>query len=354
MTKGVVICNLNRRMGKPSVNAPKVEPYYVSGDQVEIAEVVLGETEYDYYEGTPTWYKLKDGNYVWSGGVSLDLNESIFQRKLSLDEDLRTTPPVSSTDLAKMVLNNNVQIGQGNKVTIALLDSGIDSGHAALAAKIQHVKNYQSDGGKRAHGSLSAGVIVADDHILKGVAKSSSLLDLRVANDNGFTDDDAVYNALNDLENGTYKADVINLSLDITNALIPYIQPIVDKLTQKGMVVVVAGVRPGGKTVISNLQNVIKVGVFESSEFPGLKRSGFDNATDISFLNTKFKSTGLFPKHSGYGDSSAYTALTSGLIAGWFGLSSTQNSLTEARNLLTHISFPIQQENQLTPFKPYI
>lgn len=63
--KAIVIKLLNRRLGAPSVNAPKLSPLE-AGTSIEIAQTVIG----DKIDGNNVWYKTTEGWYVWSGGVS--------------------------------------------------------------------------------------------------------------------------------------------------------------------------------------------------------------------------------------------------------------------------------------------
>lgn len=63
--KAIVIKLLNRRLGAPSVNAPKLSPLE-AGTSIEIAQTVTG----DKIDGNNVWHKTTEGWYVWSGGVS--------------------------------------------------------------------------------------------------------------------------------------------------------------------------------------------------------------------------------------------------------------------------------------------
>jgi hypothetical protein len=62
--KGVVTRELNRRTSRPSVNS--FSPgFHEVGDTVFIAFAVAG----DVFEGNNIWYKLKSGEFVWSGAI---------------------------------------------------------------------------------------------------------------------------------------------------------------------------------------------------------------------------------------------------------------------------------------------
>lgn len=63
--RGIVTIALNERR-QPSVNA-QISRYYSIGDIVDITGAVPG----DVYDSDDLWYKLSNGTYVWSGGVSV-------------------------------------------------------------------------------------------------------------------------------------------------------------------------------------------------------------------------------------------------------------------------------------------
>lgn len=144
MTKGIVTCNLIRRIGRPSVNAER-NGYFVSGDEVEIKEVLLGETENDYYEGTPSWYKLTNGTFIWSGGVSLNLNDPLFLKKLELDKKvaepgvLKKYNPNDFWWIKDYGIDKIWEMGiTGKGVKIAILDQGVQISHNDLNINKEH------------------------------------------------------------------------------------------------------------------------------------------------------------------------------------------------------------------------
>jgi len=64
--KGLVTMELNERQQNPGVNSP-ITKFYPENQVVEIADALIG----DPYDGNNVWYRLKDGAYVWSGGIEL-------------------------------------------------------------------------------------------------------------------------------------------------------------------------------------------------------------------------------------------------------------------------------------------
>jgi len=64
--KGLVTMELNERQQNPGVNSP-ITKFYSENQVVDIADALIG----DPFDGNNLWYKLKDGAYVWSGGIEL-------------------------------------------------------------------------------------------------------------------------------------------------------------------------------------------------------------------------------------------------------------------------------------------
>ena len=68
--RGVINTEINERR-TPGVNSP-ITTFYKVGAIVEIEEAVIG----DPYEGDDLWYKLKNGCYLWSGGVDIEADSA--------------------------------------------------------------------------------------------------------------------------------------------------------------------------------------------------------------------------------------------------------------------------------------
>ncbi len=66
--RGLVKTDINERQ-RPGVNATIVG-HYNAGAFVEITESVWGNS----FDGNDLWYKLKNGNYLWSGGVDAEVD----------------------------------------------------------------------------------------------------------------------------------------------------------------------------------------------------------------------------------------------------------------------------------------
>jgi subtilisin family serine protease len=115
MMKARINTYLNIRTGKPEVlpdNNP-VDSYYKPGDEIEIAEIVSGEE----YKKNKTWYKLTNGTFVWSGGVT--------KQSFSWFRDLE-------------IENIWNKYGEyGDNATIAILDTGYDLNNPDLPVPVE-------------------------------------------------------------------------------------------------------------------------------------------------------------------------------------------------------------------------
>jgi subtilisin family serine protease len=115
-----VTTNLNVRARVPRVLPDNNPGYLAPNTVVEIDDVVTG----DDYKGNNIWYRLTDGTYIWSGGVS---------------EKIRKTGNVIAPELTREVVYNldwwHTTFGicdiwekydtKGGGVEVAILDSGI-------------------------------------------------------------------------------------------------------------------------------------------------------------------------------------------------------------------------------------
>ncbi|MBL6446372.1 S8 family serine peptidase [Fulvivirga sp. 29W222] len=349
MTKATVTCNLLIR-GEPSVKANRLGVYQ-SGDEINITDVVLGLSKQDYYEGVPSWYLLANGTYVWSGGVSMDVEEKVFIKKLELDSEVAKDD--NAIDLVKLLNFPSIPDGTGKGVRVAVLDSGIMD-IAGIKVNRQYSKDFINKGKIHAHGTWVAGIIGANSKVITGLAKEAEILDLRVVNSYGSTKDRRLLDALdyliklNDVEGE--KCHIVNMSLDILSGTVEYIKPKIKALQDKGTLVVAAGVNSyGDMTEISKSGKLICVGVYSKGNFESVKKNGFAPSISCSFQNNKIPSVNTQAGNS-LGDSSGYTALISGYIARM--LSSGVKPEKVQANLKKNLR-SISSEKKSTPYKPY-
>ncbi len=107
----------------------------------------------------------------------------------------------------------------GSAVLVAILDTGIDQTHEDLVDKVIANVNFtdsQTADDIHGHGTHIAGIIAAtaDDAGITGLAYNSSLMNVKVAEDNGSVDPATVAKGIMwAVDNG---ANVVNISLTIT------------------------------------------------------------------------------------------------------------------------------------------
>ncbi len=191
---------------------------------------------------------------------------------VSLDVPVHSSGHVTTTTGAQQVRAQRTALGlpytlDGSGVTIAVLDSGIDSQHKSFAAgsKIRFSKDFTGEGrtddpfGHGTHvAAIAAGEGAATGNAYEGVAPGASLVNLRVLNSQGVGSVSGVLSALDWLlaNKGAYNVRVVNLSLG-TPAISSYkddpICNAVRKLVDAGVVVVAAagnyGKDAGGQKV---------------------------------------------------------------------------------------------------------
>ena len=171
----------------------------------------------------------------------------------SEDEKVAVTGVPSQWHLQKIMAEQAWKITAGSpNIIVAVLDSGIDIDHEDLSGKVLDSVNFTSSRTVEdvyGHGTLIAGLIAASvDNSMgaTGVAYSSSLLNVKVADDAGFTEQVAVARGIMwAADNG---ADIINLSVVLTRPS-QMVEEAVKYARDKGCVIVAAagnnsGLRP--------------------------------------------------------------------------------------------------------------
>ncbi|MBM3243120.1 hypothetical protein FJZ31_43225 [Candidatus Poribacteria bacterium] len=131
--------------------------------------------------------------------------------------------------------------GGGGGVLIAVLDTGIDDTNPSLRGKIVDRVNFTQSSAKdiNGHGTYIAGIIAAAklDSPILGVSYNCKLLDVKVAEDSGFTDFSKVAKGI--LWAADHGANVINLSL-VINREDPSLEAAVNYAWEKGCTLVAA------------------------------------------------------------------------------------------------------------------
>jgi subtilisin family serine protease len=168
---------LNVRVGAPSVNAPSYQ-YLAPGSEVEVDGRLY---DGDEFERVSTWYKDAADNYYWSGGFA--------QTKVVVPRDFDPAKMSWGHERYNIPLLWNTLKTTGEKITVAVIDTGIDKLHPDLASKIHplsksfvgDVKDI-NDTDPEGHGTSMAGIIGASGKSkVFGVAPGAELLILRVS-----------------------------------------------------------------------------------------------------------------------------------------------------------------------------
>jgi subtilisin family serine protease len=160
-------------------------------------------------------WTIPDGRSVAAVIRSLEADASI----LSVQPNYRYTLQQSKTgegvqySVEKLHLVRAHEIARGNRVLVAVIDSGIDVTHPELRGTIQDAFNPAGgDGSPHSHGTSVAGVIVAQSR-LTGVAPSARILAVRAFDPASGNAEGTTFNILKGLEwavqNG---ARVVNMS----------------------------------------------------------------------------------------------------------------------------------------------
>jgi subtilisin family serine protease len=202
--KVTVNCNLNVRVGKPGLNAPSYQ-YLAPGSILEVdGKLYKG----DSFDGIDTWYKDEAGNYYWSGGIKLNLLQTIeLQEMVNYNKLVQNIP-------------DNWRVTEGKDIVIAIVDTGC-SNHFALQNSIKDkynsIKNNKNvdDISNSSHGTFISGIIAARNNpMINGIAPQVQLLIVKVSDDDTGIEAENVLNGLKWLKNQSNKPNIINISLD--------------------------------------------------------------------------------------------------------------------------------------------
>lgn len=161
--------------------------------------------------------------------------------------------------------------GGGNGIIVAVLDTGIDVSHEELSGKVISSVNFSSSKTVKdvnGHGTVVAGIITASIEKSKGIfgmAYNSSLLNVKVANDNGFVYPEAVASGITWAANNN--ANVINLSLTLSKPS-DAVEKAVAYAWSKGCIIVAAAGNAGGISEVypAAYPNVIAVAATDQND----------------------------------------------------------------------------------------
>ncbi|MBZ5560517.1 MAG: S8 family serine peptidase, partial [Acidobacteriia bacterium] len=246
-------------------------------------------------------YNLVVKRYLTADGCVLRVNAgqlAAMRQDESIDH-LSGNTRIRSLDevTAEAIGADQVWVGEGglpqltgSHVVVAVIDSGIDTSHAALSNRVVATKDFTGGTGadRFGHGTHVAGIIAgqsvkgADGHDYRGIASGAYLVNLRVLGDDGSGEVADVVDAIDWAvdHRQQYKISIINLSLGA-----PVLQPYrddplceaVERAVHAGITVIAAAGNFGqvnGKTALgmitspANSPHVLTVGAIDTHGTP--------------------------------------------------------------------------------------
>jgi thermitase len=216
--------------------------------------------------------------------------------------------------------------GQG--VTVAVLDTGIDTAHKALQGKVIDRMVFSDSTAldtERGHGTHVAGIIAGTENGsgIVGMAYKCSIFDVKVAENDGGTDARKVAKGV--IWAADHGAKVINISI-VINKPYSYLEYAVDYAWKKGCLVVAAAGNAGTteKVYPAAYPNVIAVGSTDKSD----NRATWSNYGDwVGLAAPGVEIYSALPDNRyGYKNGSSFsTALVSGEAALLFAMVADSN-----------------------------
>ncbi|MGW6773805.1 S8 family peptidase [Streptomyces sp. NPDC055037] len=163
----------------------------------------------------------------------------------------------------------------GTGVKIAVLDTGIDTGHADVGGKVVAQRNFTAEADVQDHhghgthvASTAAGTGAASGGTYKGVAPGADLIIGKVLNSAGSGLDSEIIAGMEwGVEQG---ADIVNMSLGATDSLgVDPLEEAVDALSDRALFVVAAGNSGPGDTTIGSpgvAESALTVGAVDKKD----------------------------------------------------------------------------------------
>ena len=240
-------------------------------------------------------------------------------------------------------------------VVVAVLDTGIDVDHPDLKDKVIQSVNFSKSPTSDdvfGHGTHIAGIIAAnlDNTGMAGIAPNSRLLNVKIADDNGICDVNAVAKGIEwAVNNG---AQIINLSLQLSNNSLE-LDKAIEYAKEKGVIVVAAAG--------NNLYNQISYPAYYDSTISVTaltsdnKLAPLANIADwVDFAMPGYKIYSTLPDGNyGYKTGTSFaTAHMSGLVALIIGITTGNEKLDD--NLVLNILQELSEEQVYNGFSTRI
>lgn len=316
--KGIVNSKLIDRC-KGSNDNPIDPSIYKPSDEIEIIDIVNG----DEYDSNKVWYKLNDGNYVWSGGI-----EGIKSLSSS-DKNIKISDKLINYNQEFLNIDNNYRNNKGSGISIAVLDTGIYEKHPDFENyfnnPFQPSKDFtnsdNSFNDKNGHGTHITGLIGSrseDNEGIIGIAPDCNIWNLKCQKDNGAITADSLMLALDLILQ--QKPHIVNMSFNLTKRDFESVESKIKSIYDNGIIMIGAAGENENLTKYSLYpafsQYVISVGSIKS-DFKLNNNKSFHSSLDFiiplkPLESCSIKKYGFYKEESG---SSMATALVSGIVA---------------------------------------
>lgn len=250
--KAIVNKYVNIRIGNPEVKIDNNPAYYHPGDEVEIADTVIG----DNINGNKIWFQLTNGSFLSSEGIANPFPSWI--------EDFG--------------INELWNYTRGENITVIIIDSGFANCDDVTTNKVSSLSLIDNSKGldNIGHGTLMASIIAGMGKSIAGIAKEVNIVALKITNVQGEISPEVFIKALDKIFELAERSIncIVNCSLrlqfDISQNDLQTIQSKINKLSSDFNVIFVAAVGNESqsiKTIPAGLQNVIScAGFYKSPE----------------------------------------------------------------------------------------
>ena len=324
-------------------------------DVLEDADSVKakGEGEVDEIADNTATVKVEDGKSVADAITELEDDPRVeyaeptyyaelFEEGTSLAKSV-SDPYVSQqkhiTDsYAKVQEAWDVVKGEDSNVTVAIIDSGIDTDHPDLAGNIVAKASMTGTGyeDQLGHGTNVAGIISAKTNNgvgVTGVSYNAKILPIKVTDVSQGFDGSPVIKALQwVIDNYTkYNIKVVNMSLGMTYS--QTVKDLIDKAYNAGIICVCASgnsYSTSGVSFPASLSNTISVGAVDANHNRVSYSNGGSNLDLVAMgsYSYTYPTSGIFTtiNYGGYGDAGHGTSFAAPFVAATAALCFAANS----------------------------
>jgi subtilisin family serine protease len=264
-------------------------------------------------------------------------NKEVINLKVQEREDNDLNYKQAITWAVKDTVIKKINNNTDNRITVAILDSGINKNHPDLKGQI--VKEFNAINPQEPvidrlnHGTAVAGIIAAKDNSIgiKGVSPNVKIYSVKVLDDNGEGTIDNIIRGINWCID--QKVDIINISFGLKSNN-PKLKSIIDKASDFGIIIVASS----GNNYIRDVdypakyENVISVGSIDKEH----KRVKFSPKGKIDFVapGRDILSTNNKNGYSLFEGTSYSAAFITGLIALYMADNSNHNAYKNQEELV--------------------